>query len=255
MSLFKRMLSSVGIGSAKVDTVLTHEQFIPGETMEAVVHITAGKVEQTIDAIYFSINCIYIKEHDEGESTHTAVLVDYKLGEKIHLSPGQKEEIPVHLDLPFDVPLSIGKSKVWVQTGLDIKSAVDPGDRDYVQIVPDALLAGLLDGMHDLGFNLHEAECEAVPPSYDNPRPFVQEFEFKALGGDFRGRLDEVEMICLHRGDHIDVLMEIDRRARGFSGLFSEMLGTDETRIRFTVTEAELPNLTNILYDVIDEYS
>ena len=34
MGFFKKMLSSVGIGSAKVDTVLDKEECVPGEMIE-----------------------------------------------------------------------------------------------------------------------------------------------------------------------------------------------------------------------------
>lgn len=253
MSFFKKMLSSVGIGSAKVDTVLTSDQFVPGAIMGAEVHITAGNVAQDVDGIYFAIKCTYLVEQDDQVVEHEALLADYKLAERLHLEPGQKEVIPLELDLPFETPLSLGNSKVWVQTGLDIKNAVDPSDRDYIDVVPDAMMDAVFTAINDLGLRFHEAECEAVK----NPLtrlPFVQEVEFKAFKGPFRGRLDELEMVCLHRGDYLELILEIDRRARGFSGFFSEMLDSDETRIRLEIATDDVEAIKSELYDIISSY-
>ncbi|MDJ0838988.1 MAG: sporulation protein [Acidobacteriota bacterium] len=254
MSFMKRMLSSVGIGSAKVDTVLYESQFVPGEEIEAVVKIKAGKVEQQIDEIYFSLHCNYLVEGENDHEERTTVLEKYHMGESLNLSPGETTELPVNLTLPYDVPLSLGRSKVWIQTGLDIKSAVDPSDRDVIEIVPDELMGGFFGAVEALGFELVDAECEAVRPGFSNRLPFVQELEFKPTRGDFRGRLDELEIIYFHRGSHLEIRMEVDRRARGFSGFMSEMLETDETQIRFEVTSEDLNGLADNLYDLIDRY-
>jgi sporulation-control protein len=38
----------------------------------------------------------------------------------------------------------MGKTRVWLQTGLDIKNSVDPGYKDMIEIRPNAFIhAGL----------------------------------------------------------------------------------------------------------------
>jgi len=63
--MFDKMLSSFGIGSAKVDTKLHKNSYIAGEELTCVVEITGGKVEQKIDEIYLSVKTKYIKERDD----------------------------------------------------------------------------------------------------------------------------------------------------------------------------------------------
>ena len=256
--MFKRMLSSIGIGSAKVDTVLASDECGPGEMIEAVVKIKGGKVEQTIDEIYFSIHCNYEEESEHNGEERTveriAVLDKFQLGESLVIGPGEEQEIPLEFELPLEAPLTVGRTKVWVQTGLDIKKAVDPGDRDYIHVIPTVAQDALLGAINELGFELVDAECEAVR-QFGWRMPFVQELEFKPHSGPFRGRLDELEIICLPREDHLEVIMEVDRRARGFSGFMAELLDRDEVKLRFQLYDDQLDGLTDQIYDMIDNYS
>lgn len=258
MSFMKKMLSSVGIGSAKVDTVLDHNEFVPGEVMSGVVQLKGGSIAQSIDEIYFSIHCNYEGEYRSGDgetksTTKVAVLDKFCLGESISLSPGEVMEIPIELELPYDTPLTYGKTQVWVQTGLDIKNAIDPSDRDYVSIVPDHLSHALFSSLRELGLDMVDAECEEVR-SYSNRLPFIQEFEFKARSGPFYRRIDEIEIICFPDGNHLEVLMEVDRKARGFTGFLAEALDRDEVNVRFNVSEANLHSLTEEIHNLIDRY-
>ena len=62
MSAFNKVLASVGIGAATVDTKLESEQVVPGEDVQGIVEIQGGKVEQQINEIYLSIHTQYVKE-------------------------------------------------------------------------------------------------------------------------------------------------------------------------------------------------
>lgn len=45
MGLFKKILSSVGVGGAKVDTVVSQSSVRVGEDIQGVVNIIGGSVE------------------------------------------------------------------------------------------------------------------------------------------------------------------------------------------------------------------
>ncbi|MDP5273956.1 sporulation protein [Chengkuizengella axinellae] len=258
MSFMKKMLSSIGIGSAKVDTVLNNDEFVPGDIIEGVVHIEGGKVEQKIEDVYLSIVTTYTEEREindnEVDLTKQAVLNKIKISEPFTIGKGEKKEFPVQIQLPYDTPLTIGKTKAWIQTGLDIDNAVDPSDRDSIKITPNHLIDGLFKSLEDLGFRLYEVECEASK-SLSNRLPFIQEFEFKPTSGPFKGKLDELEVVLFAEESQITVVLEVDRKARGFKGLLSEMLEKDESVIRFTYTVEDIPNLQNGLYEIIEKHS
>ncbi|MDX1655865.1 MAG: sporulation protein, partial [Candidatus Competibacteraceae bacterium] len=172
MSLFNRMLSSVGIGAAKVDTLLQAERFCPGDMMNGIVRITGGNVEQRIDDIYFTVHCNYLVEQDEQKIDRTATLAHYKLSEGLTIAPGEQRELPIALQLPWETPLTMGRTRVWVSTGLDIKQSLDPADNDYIQVVPGRLVSALLEAVRNLGFRLVEAETEAAPTGFRRGLPF-----------------------------------------------------------------------------------
>jgi sporulation-control protein len=256
MSLFNKALASIGIGSAQVDTKLEKDKVAPGGEIRGVVHVKGGNTEQKVDEIYLGLNTTYLKESNDRKVNVPVVIDRFRLNEPFSISPGETKEIPFSIVLPLDVPISIGRTKIWVTTALDIKNAVDPSDKDYLQVVPNRLMNSVLNVVEDLGFRLREADCEQAPYRLRKRLPFIQEFEFVPVMGSFRGRLDELEVVFFPVSENeIEIYMQVDRRARGLGGFLSEALETDESNIRFSVTTSDLPGLRQKLDSIISRYS
>ena len=68
--------------------------------------------------------------------------------------------------------------------------------------------------------------------------PFVQEFEFTPTTPN-RNALDELESIFDVHEEGLDVLMQVDKRAKGLVGLFAEVMDLDEKYISFSVTREQ----------------
>jgi sporulation-control protein len=263
MSFFKNILSKVGIGSATVETELFNNRFIPGQPVEGMVNITGGSVTQEIDAVYLKIRSTYedeveteTKEDEESDVniTRTAEIMNLQISDPFTLNP--KEEVKFDLDfvLPWDTPATAGKTVTWVETGLDIKMAIDPGDKDYLNVTLHPLAEQVLDAAVALGFEINEVVCEPAPAAMEMRVPFVQEFELKPVKGTFKNRLDEIELVFKPFPDSMQVFMEVDRKAKGMFGQLSEMMGTDETMVSFLVQQQDLPHLTDKINDIIEEY-
>jgi sporulation-control protein len=256
MSFFNKVFASMGIGSAEVDTKLEKDTYMPGETVQGVVAIKGGKIDQHIDEIYLALNTTYLRESNDRKYSVTATIDRFRLTTPFHIGANERRDIPFSFQLPYDTPLSIGRSKVWVTTGLDIKGAVDPSDQDYLKVVPNPLMSSVFNTIDQLGFRIREADCEEAPHRLRGRLPFVQEFEFFPTSGPFRGRLDELEVVFFPAGSGtIDIMFQVDRRARGLSGLFSEALGTDESHVRLKVTNEDIPYLQQKIQNVIQRYS
>jgi sporulation-control protein len=256
MSLFNKALASIGIGSAQVDTKLEMDKVVPGGELRGVVLVKGGNTEQKVDEIYLGLNTTYLKESNDRKFNVPVVIDRFRLNEPFSIGPGETKEIPFSFVLPQDVPISIGRTKIWVTTGLDIKNAVDPSDKDYLQVVPNRLMESVLNVVEDLGFRLREADCEQAPYRLRKRLPFIQEFEFVPVMGSFRGRLDELEVVFFSVSENeTEIYMQVDRRARGIGGFLSEALEMDESNIRFSVTTSDLPGLRHKLESIIHRFS
>ena len=242
--MFQKFLASVGIGSAKVDTVLEKEEYTVGEELTGVVHITGGSVAQEIESIYLTLSTSYIREVDDNKISTTYDFKRVRLTDPITIQPNEKRKVPFSFLMPIEVPLTFGRKNVWIQTGLDIKRSIDPSDRDYIQVLPNVLLNSVLNSVQQLGFRLRQAECEELPSRLRTSVPFAQEWEFVPVSGPYHGRLDELELLILPRAhNQIDIIMEVDRKARGLAGLLAEAMDLDEKVIRFTVTQEDIPTM------------
>lgn len=255
--MLKRILASVGIGAAKIDTLLQGDTFSPGQDVSGVVTMKGGAVEQSIDTIELCVRTQYLKEVDDKKVYITTDLVKYHVSHPFVIQPGEQKEVPFTFQLPSDTPLTVGKSAVWVYTGLSISTAIDPSDNDRIRVNPTAGQSVVMQALEQLGFRLRSVDCEYHSRS---PRKFVQEFEYVPTNL-FRNKLDELEVIFL--GDvssgSIELLLQIDRRARGLASLFAEALDMDESFVRFSLSAAQIQAgpaaVASALQAVIEQHS
>lgn len=238
MSFLKKTLASFGIGSARVDSVLQQEYLVPGDKASVSVEVYGGATAQEIDNIELKIYCRYFAEEtvesnseDGGERTRR-VAKDYKLAEwklpyAFTIEPGQQRDFDVELEIPLNTPVSIGDTKVWLETGLDISMARDPKDKDMLTVRPDALLDGIFSELEEQGLRIRQVECESAKGF---AMPFVQEFEFVPTTGPFHGVWRELEIVLYRHPDKLELWFEIDRKQSGLKGMLSSLLGTGELK-------------------------
>ncbi|PKG24019.1 sporulation protein [Niallia nealsonii] len=255
MSFFQKALASIGIGSAKVDTVLHQHILSHGNLVEGEIVIKGGNVAQTIDNIYLRLHATYEKESNDRTYTESCVIDSFLVGESLEIGANEQKTIPFSFPLSIYTPFTLGKTKVWISTGLDIKNAIDPSDQDYVEVQPNALVNKLLSAVSELGFQMKQVECKES--SYKrNGIPFVQELEYVPVSGSFYGKLDEIELSFLTVDDKlIELVVQVDKKARGLGGLFAEALDLDERFINVTIKDEEKNIIKQQLFNMVQTYS
>ncbi|URN95880.1 MAG: sporulation protein [Candidatus Pristimantibacillus lignocellulolyticus] len=258
MSMFKRMLASAGIGAATVDLMLHQDVVNAGDIITGVVRIQGGRVAQQVDDVYAFVMTRYVKEQNDTKVKVDATVAKFLLAGKFTVEAEQVYEFPVSFQLPVNTPVTMGRTPVWIQTGLDIKEAFDPQDRDQLQVNPHPYVSVILDAVNQLGFRTREVTCEYSPRySRSSELPFIQEFEFVTTS-QFRNQLDELEIIFYPDDNGVDLLLQIDRKARGLAGLFSEALDTDESFVRMRFNRNQLAyganSVAGLLSDTIRKY-
>jgi sporulation-control protein len=239
-----KFLSSVGIGSAEVDTILPTDTVAPGQSLDATVEVEGGSSEQDVEQISFALVTKY--QTEEGYSSGT--IDRFALAEDFTISPEESRTESVTVDVPYRTPLTMGRTEVWVKTGLDIDWAIDPKDKDYLEVRPDDRLQALIDAVEELGFSFHTADVMSSTHGAFTARSFVQELEFKPRSGPFSGRLDEIEIVPMPSADGIEVVVEVDKRG----GLFEEMGDWDESKTSLQFDHADADRLTDELHTAID---
>ena len=244
----KKVLASIGIGSATVDTVLPSATVTPGETVDTEVHIRGGNAEQDVGKIRFELETRYATE----EGYEEADISRFTLAESLTIEPDQEETRRVEIEIPYNTPVTLGNVDVWVETELDIDWAVDPEDKDYLDVQPTPRLQAVFDVMDELGFSFRSAKCEADPYGrYTTGQRFVQEFEFRAQAGPFRGSVDEVELVARPGPDELELFVEVDRRG----GLLSELADVDERKTQTTIRDADVGTIRDELRTLIERHS
>jgi sporulation-control protein len=244
----KRILASVGIGNASVDTVLPSSTVTPGESIDAEIHVTGGSVEQEVRSIDLEVETRYAAEDGYSEMT----IDKLRLTDGLTIEPDHDDVIPVTIDIPYTTPVTLGTVDVWVETELEIDMAVDPEDKDYLDVRPTPRMQAVFDAAEELGFTFRSAECEADPYGrYTSGRRFVQEFEFRPQSGPFAGKIDEIELVFVPSADELTVFLEVDRRG----GLLSELADTDERKTRFSVRDENPSQVTEKLRQTIEKHA
>jgi sporulation-control protein len=232
------MLASIGIGNAKVDTRLKSSQVRVGDQLVGTVHIQGGSTEQHIDDIYLHLMTQYTKEQNDQTVKVNTVVTKWQLFRAFTVHAGESKQVPFSFTLPLNTPVTSSRTPVWLQTGLDIASAVDPGDSDRLQVRPHPYMQAVLDAVAVMGFQPKTVTCEHSS-RLGRGLPFLQEFEFHP-SSSFRGAIKELELVFFVEPDGVEVIVEVDRRARGLVGLFEQALEMDERKQYARFSKQEL---------------
>jgi len=229
----KSFLRAFGVGGPTIDAVLDTDRVMAGGPLSGTLHIRGGDASQVAAQATLELVARVEKKMGDEEYQTDEVIAGVQLPGPIQL--GRDHSLPFRMDLPVHTPVTSlgGRNFVWLRSGLDVPWAMDPSDKDALQVYPNPPQANVLQAMESLGFRLYKVDIDARSSWFG--RKWVQEFEFKPAGYG-RARYDEVEVVFEgQRGDQLDLMLQLDRSARGFGGFLMEMSGTDESWQRITV--------------------
>ncbi|WP_458119752.1 sporulation protein [Paenibacillus sp. Z6-24] len=238
MSFFNKMLARVGIGAAKIDTVLDQSEYYPNSEVRGIVYIEGGSVDQDVGNIYIEVMTQYIREQDDKKHYVNYTIAKYRVSEKTQVKSSQKLEIPFGFTLPSQTPLTLSNQKIWLHTGLDIEMSVDPTDQDYIVVRPHPYMDTVFEATERLGFRFKASTVEYASRSPFGV-PYVQEIEFYP-GARFHGRITELELMMSLTSNGLQILVEVDRRGRGLGGFFANAFDMDERRAWLDLTPSDL---------------
>lgn len=229
--MFKKALAAIGIGGLKVETILDNPDVTVGGTLTGTIQIQGGSVPQQVNNIILEIITMVEREVDDQRQRFPVVLERFATNLSGSFDPGERQDVPFEIPVPLNTPIFLKGAdiRVWLRTRLEIPGAADPTDDDVLRAHPVDEMHAVFEAMDRLGFYLYKSDVE-----YRRFDPgFMQEFEFKPAR---RGTgFDEVEVVFQPHQNGIDLLVQVDRSARGWVGYWAEAHGFDESWHRVTV--------------------
>ncbi|BCL77036.1 SpoOM protein [Jeongeupia sp. HS-3] len=220
--MFRSLLAAAGFGGAQVDTRIVRSRLVPGGTLLGEVVLKGGAVDQTIEGLQLVL-CTQVEvESDNGEYTKPHALAHWPLNERFVLRAGETMTIPLNATLPGETPVTAlpchdNRTHVWLETRLEIASAIDASDRDPLVVEPTEAMQCTIAAMGSLGYALVRADVEAgylQTQAGNSQSGCYQELEFRPSG---YGGIAEVEVSFLPGNGATHLIIEIDRRHRGDS--------------------------------------
>ncbi len=225
--MFKTLFASVGIGAAKVDTVLQTEHLVPGQPFQADIIIRGGDVAQDLSGLELALMTKIKVETEEGVELFTHELQNWSLADTTTIEPGQEIRVPFRAELPSETPVTElpvdnNQCVVWLTTGLSIDRGLDASDKDYLHIHPNKVMQRCMAVMDELGYRMNKADVEKgylSAAGFRSVSGCYQELEYHPGAGGFlggiKGGVQEVELSFVPAAEETHLLIELDRAFRG----------------------------------------
>lgn len=217
--MFKKLLAVVGVGGAKVDTVVTGGDLQPGGPIKGVVVVKGGDVDQTIEGLRIRLMTEVEVEVGDNKMRQGHVLAEWPIRFAGVLPAGEERRMPFEATLPWETPVTVIPGiprgvKVWLQTGLAIDDAVDASDRDELRILPLPVMRHVMAAIEAAGFRPMSADVEKGQlrgRGFQSTLGCYQEIEFRPIGFSKAWRFNEIELSFVARPDQLHLVIEVDR--------------------------------------------
>ncbi|MBD8069740.1 sporulation protein [Bacillus sp. PS06] len=122
-------MSLLGIGSAKIDLVLSKESYTSGEHIKGYFYLKGGIIEQQLKRI----ECDFVRIRETVEEE--AILDSTTILTSTFIQSEESNEIPFSFKLPSELLPSDSEITYRFKTRLHFKEGVKSIDQDLIQIV------------------------------------------------------------------------------------------------------------------------
>ncbi|MEJ8553476.1 sporulation protein [Tepidibacter sp. Z1-5] len=238
------ILSSVGLGSTKVNFIFDSNDLTPGSKVSATLYIEGVSSEQYIENI--SINVItkhtqiksdtqHITSNIATKVKHIIQKIEVPINETIKLNQNIEKDIEFVLD--FETPMTISKSEVWIEVSIDnmiFKKKYD------VKVNPHPFSAKVLGSIEEMGFSIDKVYNDYFYGVKEGV-PFVQWFVYTP-NKEIREKFEQIRIAYLIEDEGVRLLVELDNMAKGIKGAVKTLLNVDagEERINIYFTKEEI---------------
>ncbi|KGK88393.1 sporulation protein [Desulfosporosinus sp. HMP52] len=230
--MFKKILAGLGIDGAKVNFQLDNNVVELGGIVSGKVYVSGGAIDQVISEISIALEVSSrYKAGDDLRQVHQEIAGAIVASQLTIKANSPEISIPLEFKLPYNIPISTPSTRYQFRTNLDIPGAIDATDIDEIVIRPNHYVQCLLDALAFLGFR-----SKAESGSFNGR---FQQFEYVPTQF-LRGKLDELEVYFEAQEDSIHIVLQIDKKVRGFFASAIDDLDLDERHVSFYLTNDQL---------------
>jgi sporulation-control protein len=97
MSFFNKVLASIGVGNAKVNTKLSDSTFMSGDIISGVTEIEGGNTSQSVKSIYINVYTTYEREENDKKYTESVSIYSHMVNEPFVIEKDEKKIFPFRL--------------------------------------------------------------------------------------------------------------------------------------------------------------
>lgn len=207
--MFKKILARFGIGSARIETVLSEREVERGKEIKGEIHIFGGELKQKISKINIYIDSNFHKDDDISTQFRdiTASVVDFTLTDIGTVQPNEVKKVPFSFFLPYYMPITFRDQKVKIRTKMSHRATVNAPVDIQEFVVTDPWLDEILNNLTSLGYtHTHKSgECRHRKRADENPTLFLQTFILENEDGveiRFVGNEKDIHMY-INDEDHV----------------------------------------------------
>ncbi|WCN37948.1 sporulation protein [Aneurinibacillus uraniidurans] len=232
--MFKKFLSKIGIGGASVNLVLYHDTVRMGDTITGELIVQGGDVEQRMNGITVEL---HVKSRYVYNDTTTSVdkcVATVQAATPFTLGVKETKTFPFECQIPKFIAMSSITTRYYFKTNLDIESALDSNDRDFLTILPSGLMRNFVEGLDLLG-------CKVRGEAFTGS---VQILDLRTTHW-LVGKLDELvfQFDPAASNQVMTGHFEIDKKTSGLYGKMMDKLDLDEVKgyYSFNAIQLETP--------------
>jgi sporulation-control protein len=142
--MFEKILSRIGIGGAKVDTIVIDNRVETGGILKGELHIFGGNTVQKVESMALELNVSYTSQEPCTQfPIRTVALVTYDVTGKYEIQPKEEKVIPFEISIPSHCPISFNTLEVNLNTRINIEDSVEIEDVDGLHVFNKTIEDGL----------------------------------------------------------------------------------------------------------------
>lgn len=216
--MLTQLMSTLGFANVKIDTRLHHQTVQAGQAVAGEIVFRGVEQDKLVNGLSLRLMTMVEVESGDHEFHQNMCLAEWKICGEFRLTANKLYKIPFNIQLPYELPITqvacrYNKTKVWIDTHLDIDWAFDAYDKDMLHVVPTPAMEAFLLAMQQCDMLLVQADVEK---GYLNGSYFrshigcYQELEFAS--NNMLTAIRQVEVSFVPEMHQTHVVLEIDRR-------------------------------------------